>query len=134
MTKSKKGNKKGKIDKDFSRKISEFRSLLSTARETYAKGRSFDAADLQKQALSFGSKNLPRFEDSSLVKAHALLELGLATSAICTDFAQGKEFEEKSRDAASPQRGSRDLSSSTIKWHTHQVAKGRSLVKRKELL
>lgn len=82
----------------MSRKISEFRSLLSTARETYAKGRSFDAADLQKQALSFGSKNLPRFEDSSLVKAHALLELGLATSAICTDFAQGKEFEEKCQE------------------------------------
>jgi hypothetical protein len=87
------GSKKGKtIDKELSRKISKFRS---SARQEYAKGRSFDAADLQKQVLELGSKNLPRFDEYSLVKAHALLELGLATSAICTDFVRGVERKEK---------------------------------------
>lgn len=65
----------------------QFRSLLLTAREDYAKGRSYDAVNLQRQALELGQEVFPRFDDHSLVKAHALVELGLATSAIMTDFA-----------------------------------------------
>eukprot|EP00592_Proboscia_alata_P008327 CAMPEP_0194356890 /NCGR_PEP_ID=MMETSP0174-20130528/4449_1 /TAXON_ID=216777 /ORGANISM="Proboscia alata, Strain PI-D3" /LENGTH=577 /DNA_ID=CAMNT_0039126673 /DNA_START=248 /DNA_END=1981 /DNA_ORIENTATION=- len=72
--------------------VDEFRNLLLTARLEYSKGRSYDAVKLQRQALKFGSENLPRFDDNSLVKAHALLELGLALTAVCTDFAVGEEW------------------------------------------
>lgn len=71
---------------------STFRKLLLTARQEYSKGRSYAAVESQKKALEFGAANLPRFDDHSLVKAHALVELGLALSAVMTDFARGEEW------------------------------------------
>lgn len=83
-----------RAEKEFRRNAMQFRDLLLDGRELYAKGRAHAAVDLQKKALDLGTKVLPRFEENSLVKAHVLVELGLAYSAICTDFATGKEWEE----------------------------------------
>ena len=55
---------------------------------------------MQKEALSFGSSNLPRFDDHSLVKAHALVELGLASSAVMTDYARERDEWQKFRENA----------------------------------
>jgi hypothetical protein len=65
---------------------SQFRQLLTDGRKKYASGRSFDAVEKFEKALALGTTNLPRFNENSLVKAHALVELGLACSAVCTDF------------------------------------------------
>lgn len=70
----------------------EFRDLLFAARKEYSKGRAYDAAQLLQQALVFGSDKLPRFNDNSLIKAHALVELSCFKSAVLTDFARGEEW------------------------------------------
>lgn len=70
----------------------EFRALLHSARKLYAKGRAYEAVAIQDQAIALGSEKLTRFDDNSLVKAHALMELALAKSAIQTDFARGEEW------------------------------------------
>jgi len=70
----------------------EFRDLLHSARKLYAKGRAYEAVDKQNQAIALGSEKLTRFDNNSLVKAHALMELALAKSAIQTDFARGEEW------------------------------------------
>ena len=80
-----------RTDKEFCHAVLQFRDLLLSGREAYAKGRAYDAVELQNKAITLGSKALPRFEEHSLVKAHALVKLGLAYSAICTDFATGEE-------------------------------------------
>ena len=64
----------------------QFRQLLLQGRKEYAKGRAYEAQDLQQQAIAYGIENLPRFNDNSMVKAHALVEIGLVRSAILTDF------------------------------------------------
>jgi len=79
---------------------SQFKDLLLRARQEYAKGRSYNAVEIQTEALELGSV-MPRFNDNSFVKAHALLELALAKSAIQTDFATGDEqlkLREEGRD------------------------------------
>ncbi len=70
-----------------------FRQMLLHARKEYSKGRSYEAVELQNEALQFGEENLPHFNENSLVKAHALVDLGLAKSAIMSDFATGEEWE-----------------------------------------
>mmetsp|Transcript_12582 Transcript_12582/g.25146 ORF Transcript_12582/g.25146 Transcript_12582/m.25146 type:complete len:548 (-) Transcript_12582:73-1716(-) len=98
MPSKKSHNAKNKSTKsslrDLRRNSMEFRDLLLSSRKNYSKGRAYDAVDLQKKALSLGKKIFPRFEDNSVVKAHALLELGLVYSAVCTDFATGDEWTE----------------------------------------
>ena len=59
------------------RESQHFCSLLEDGRAKYAKGRNYDAVEKLRKALAVGAKKLPRFDDNSLVKAHALLELGL---------------------------------------------------------
>ncbi len=81
---------------------STFREMILSARKEYAKGRSYAAVELQEEAIQYGIKNLPTFEEDSLVKGHVLVELALARSAILTDFATGDHHtkckEEFSRD------------------------------------
>lgn len=74
------------------RESQHFCSLLEDGRAKYAKGRNYDAVEKLRKALAVGAKKLPRFDDNSLVKAHALLELGLACGAVCTDHATGDEW------------------------------------------
>eukprot|EP00554_Chaetoceros_debilis_P006062 CAMPEP_0194076180 /NCGR_PEP_ID=MMETSP0149-20130528/3024_1 /TAXON_ID=122233 /ORGANISM="Chaetoceros debilis, Strain MM31A-1" /LENGTH=569 /DNA_ID=CAMNT_0038756851 /DNA_START=66 /DNA_END=1775 /DNA_ORIENTATION=+ len=72
----------------------QFRNILLKARKEYAKGRSYDAVEMQKEAIQLGEENLPRFNENSFVKAHALIDMGLALSAIATDFASGDEWKQ----------------------------------------
>ena len=97
-----------KEEKEFRRHLAPpFRQLLLDARQAYAEGRVLHAYDLQQEALSFGSIHIPRFDENSLTKAHALVELALAMSAICKDFettgeehvAKTSEMEQVSTDA-----------------------------------
>lgn len=70
----------------------QFCQMLLHARKEYSKGRSYEAVELQNEAIQFGEENLPRFNENSLVKAHALVDMGLAKSAIMSDFATGEEW------------------------------------------
>jgi len=92
--KSRNKSTKSSSHRDIRRNANEFRDLLLSARKNYSKGRAYDAVILQKQALELGKKIFPRFEENSIVKAHTLLELGLAYSAVMTDFAGGDEWTE----------------------------------------
>ena len=91
---------KSSSHRDVRRNAIEFRDLLLSARKNYSKGRAYDAVILQKQALALGKKIFPRFEENSIVKAHTLLELGLAYSAVMTDFASGDEWTEAKNQSA----------------------------------
>ena len=82
-----------KADQQFWRDAAIFRDWLKASREKYAGGRNYDAIKKLREALEFGAKHLPRFEEHSLVKAHVLLELGLASGAVCTDFETGPKWE-----------------------------------------
>lgn len=99
-SKKKKDDRRIKREADHSVKehADDFRQLLLTARQDYSKGRSYDAVKTQRQSLLFGSDKLPRFDDNSLVKAHVLVELGLALSAVMTDFAKGEEWQKAKED------------------------------------
>lgn len=49
----------------------EFRGLLLSGRREYARGRSYDAVEIQTRAIEFGDEFLLGFEDDSLVKVCA---------------------------------------------------------------
>ena len=119
-------NKKKKEDKkNFEIHATHFRDLLLAARKEYAKGRSISAEGIVTEALVYGSQHIPRFEDSSLTKAHALVELALFTSAICSDFAQGQECTDK---FAEHQRHVNNA----MKIYNHRMATGTLVEFRKE--
>jgi len=80
-----------------------FSSLLLSARQEYAKGRSYEAVTIQKEALEYGKEHLGPNFDTSLTKAHALVELALSLSACTTGFALRR------RMAAYPRRTSRSI-------------------------
>lgn len=126
-SKNKKDEKRAKSQaaQSFREHADEFRTLLLMARQEYAKGRSYDAVKMQKQALSFGSAKLPRFDDNSLVKAHALVELGLASSAVMTDFAQGDEWRKLSKECE-------DSFDDAIRIFEHRLVPGKQVKFRSE--
>ncbi|KAL7533161.1 hypothetical protein ACHAXR_005856, partial [Thalassiosira sp. AJA248-18] len=110
---------------DFHTPIAEFRALLLSGRKEYSKGRAYDAVELQTQALTLGAAKIPRFNDDSLVKAHALMELGLAKSAIQTDFASGEEWKRVRQEG-------RQIFSEALEIYENRVAKGTLTKFRKE--
>ena len=115
---------KQSASQDFHATANEFRELLLKGREEYAKGRSYAAVELQSEALKLGSEKLPRFEDS-LTKAHALIELALAKSAIQTDFATGDEWKKVNQEG-------KEISSNALQIFESRLSDGTLTRFRKE--
>ena len=115
---------KQSASRDFHATAHEFRELLLKGREEYAKGRSYAAVELQNEALKLGSEKLPRFEDS-LTKAHALIELALAKSAIQTDFATGDEWKKVNQEG-------KDISAEALQIFERRISDGTLTRFRKE--
>lgn len=88
-----------KEDQKLHRDAAVYRDVLHIARKKYAGGRNYDAVEKFREALASGAKLFPRFEEHSLVKAHVLVELGLACGAVCTDFETGPKWESARKES-----------------------------------
>lgn len=115
---------KQSASQDFHTVATEFRELLLKGREEYAKGRSYAAVEKQSEALKLGSEKIPRFGDS-LTKAHALIELALAKSAIQTDFATGEEWNKLNQEG-------KEISSEALQIFERRISSGTLTRFRKE--